>query len=294
MADRCRRPSAAQLGSFVFRLYARYRSIDPGCARKPGRSTIVVSTDHSTMWTPGKLLLAALPPASLGGVLVALVTNASRDRWLPVAAFLATAVVAEACFLIGRLALRRRTRRLKQVEVPFGAQQGRPLWLSIVAPVTIVGCGAAGGAIAAAVSLPRVGIGVLLIFCVVAAVGSRLMSQMSLRALTFEAAGLRLHVRGGSCVVPWKTIAGVGRAGPDHMQIVELRLTDTDFVMAAEPRDDRVQSRIRSLVRESEGARRKLILMPWTGGLDGLTIARTVGAAVRRTDNPTDSPNRFS
>jgi hypothetical protein len=237
------------------------------------------------MSTPGRLL-AVLLPASLVSVSLALAASASRDRWLPVAAFLASGVVAEAYVLIGRLALRRRTRRLQEVEVCVGAQQGRPLWISMLAPIVIVGGGAVGGAIAAAVGFPTLGLGVLLISCIVAAIGAGLMFARSPRALTFEAAGLRLHVRGGTCVVPWTTIAGIGRAGPDHMQIVELRLRDTDFVIAAtEPKEDGVRSRIRSLVREGNGTRRKLILMPWTGGLDGLTIARTVAAAVRK-DEP--------
>jgi hypothetical protein len=118
---------------------------------------------------------------------------------------------------------------------------------------------------------------------------------MSPRALTFEPTGLRLHVRGGSCVLPWTKIAGIGRAGPDHMQIIELRLRDTDFVIAAAPPiEDRVRSRIRSFVREESGARRKLVLMPWTGGLDGLTIARTVATAVRGKDDPIGSSDRLN
>ena len=71
-------------------------------------------------------------------------------------------------------------------------------------------------------------------------------ARADLRGRRPALARARGHLRGS-----WTTIAGIGRAGPNHMQIVELRLRDTDFVIAAtEPQEDRVRSRIRSLVEK--------------------------------------------
>jgi hypothetical protein len=199
-----------------------------------------------------------------------------------VAAFLAVAVLADAFFCTGTIAQHRRAWRLRHADVAFGIRHDQPLWMQMVAPSVIIGFGAVSGAIAAVTGFPNVGVGILSIVSVLAFVGTILMFRMSPRGLTFEAGGLRLHVGGESFVITWTAVVGIDRTGPDHMQIILLRLADTNLIVASnESNKDRIRFRTKFLVQERRGTRGNLILMPWTGGLDGSTIARMVAAAMR-------------
>ena len=215
-------------------------------------------------------------------MLLAIAAGASRARWLPVAAFLALAVVADAYWWVGMRAERRRAWRLRRIEVAFGVRHDAPFWTAMVETSLVVGVGALMAAIAAATGFPSVGVGVLLMFLAMSAFMSVVRSRMSPCGLTFEAHGLRVHITGGSFVIPWTTIAGIDRIGPDHTQIIHLRLTDATAVIAShEPKSDRMRARVETIVEGRSRGGGKVMLMPGTGGLDGHTIARTIEDARR-------------
>ena len=241
----------------------------------------MAGAEQRDRWRRGARLGSIFPPAALAAVLLALAAGASRARWLPVGMFLALAVVADAYFWLGWRAERRRAWRLRQMEVAFGIRHDEPLWMAMLVSSMAVVFGAIGGAIPSALGFPSVGVGVLLMFLAMAATMSFLKLRMTPRGLTFERRGLRIHVGGGSFVVPWMAIAGVTRVGPDHMQIIELRLTDAAEVIAShEPKNEKIRSRVESVVEKRADNGGKVMLMPGTGGLDGVTIARTIEAAM--------------
>jgi hypothetical protein len=227
-------------------------------------------------------LIAALVPAALAAVLLALAAGASRARWLPVAAFLAVAVAAVAYFWVGTSAQRRRAWRLRQTEVPFGVHLSEPLWMVLIIPFMATGLGALLAAVAAATGFPSVGVGVLFIFVVGGGFIPFAEFGVARRALMFESEGLRVFVLGGSFRVPWTAISHVDAIGPDHTQILHLHLTETSGILGShEPDDPRLRARVDSYLHKRRGGGAELMLMPWTGGLDGPTLARTIHAARR-------------
>jgi hypothetical protein len=230
-----------------------------------------------------------LPGGALACVLLALAAGAPRGRWLPVAAFLAIAALANGYFWLGGRLQRRRTQRVRQTEVAFGVRHTQPLWMTLILPSLALAMGALLAALVAAVGFAGVAAGVLLIFAGIAVFVPFATFGMAPRGLTFEADGLRIHIGGGgSFVVPWTAIAHIDGIGPDHSQILHLRLIDADAIIAShEPNDPRVRVRVESFVQRSgDGAR--LTMMPWTAGLDGPTIARTIYAAKHGTADRTN------
>jgi hypothetical protein len=222
----------------------------------------------------------ALPLLPFGGVLLALAAGASRARWLPVAGFLAVTATGDVYFWVGARLQLRRAWRQRQVELPWGIQHRAPLWMPLMRVLAALATGAVIAAVPAAVGFPRVGLGVLSIFAIVAAGAP--FAELGPRALTFEADGLRFHVRGGSFVVPWTAIDRVERIGPDHAQLIRLHVADaTRIIDSFEPKDPRILPRVESCIAKSSGGGGRLLLMPWTAGLDGPSIARTIEAAIR-------------
>jgi hypothetical protein len=209
-------------------------------------------------------------------VMLAIAGGASPQRWRPVAGFLAVAATAPITFWLDMRMQRRRMWRLRTSDVARGVRLTQPFWIRLSLVFPMAGVGALPAAVAAAVGFPGVAIGVFLTFAALAAWMPFVQFGMSPRALTFDAGGLRVHIRGGSFVVPWTTIAGVECIGPDHMQMVRLRLSDTTALVASAPSRPRVRAAVETLVREGGGPQGRLTFMPWTAGLDGPTLARTI------------------
>jgi hypothetical protein len=210
-------------------------------------------------------------------VLLALAAGAPWRRLGPVAAFLLVDIVAAIGERAGAFLALGRAWRLRHREVPWGTRLRRPLWMLLPETSLAVMVGAILATVAAALGFPGVGFGVLLTF-VAFAVWMALLERLgSPAALTFEPAGLRAHMAGASFLVPWTDIARVGRLGPEHMQMIMLHIRDARAVVdSAEPRDLRTKARVRRCLGDGRFA-----LWPWTGGLDGPTLVRTIEGARR-------------
>ena len=144
-----------------------------------------------------------------------------------------------------------------------------------------LGAGALLGAVAATLGFPGVGLGALLT-CAVLGLGLPFAEfGMSPRGLTLQSSGLRVHFRGVTFLVPWTTIARVEQVGPDHSQMIRLRVRDAAVVVeSADPNSPLGRSRVERIVKEGSGPEGQIIFTPWTAGLDGPTLARTIRAAV--------------
>jgi hypothetical protein len=226
-------------------------------------------------------LSVGLPLAALGSVLLALASGAPPGRWWPVAAFLGVTLSASLYYWAFLRMSFRRSQRLRQIEVSWDVRLTKPLWISLMMAFLPLGAGALLGAVAATLTFPGVGLGALLTFIVVGLGVSFAELGMSPRGLTFEHGGLRVHFRGATFLVPWTTIARVEQIGPDHSQMIRLRVTDTAVVVeSAEPNSPLGRSRVERIVKEGSGPEGQIIFTPWTAGLDGPTLARTIRAAV--------------
>jgi hypothetical protein len=222
----------------------------------------------------------ALPLIPFGGVVLALLAGASRARWLPVAGLLAVTATGDVYFWVGAQLRFRRSARQRQADVPWGVEHRAPFWMSLMNVLLALATGAVIAAVPAALGFPRVGAGVLAIFAIVA-VGVPF-AVPSPRALTFEPRGLRCHVRGGSVVVSWSAITKVDYAGPDHAQVILLHVADADAVIAShEPQHPALLPRIQACIGRDAGGTGQVMLMPWTGGLDGPSLRRALDGAMR-------------
>jgi hypothetical protein len=204
-----------------------------------------------------------------------------------VAAFLAVAVIGAVSLRTHLWMMRRRASRQRQSELAWGVRHSQPLWMPLANALLALGVGALIAAIPAAIGFPGVGVGVLLVFAIVAA--GTVLVGVGPRALTFEPEGLRLHVRGGSFVVPWTAIDRVERIGPEHTTLLRVHVFDARLVIdSCEPNDPHVLPRVESCVSKAGGGGGEIAFMPWTAGIDGVSLARTIEGALR---GQTDQPN---
>jgi len=237
-------------------------------------------------WRRPARLIARLPSLALDGVLLALGAGAARAKWIPVAVFLGVAAAAHGTFWIGKRLEGRRASRLRQAEIAFGVRLEMPLWIVMVQSWFLIFFGGAFGAIAAALGSLRIGVGIFAIFTALTVLMLSTTFDSSPRALTFEAGGLRLHLRRASLFVPWTALTGVERVGPAHAQKVRLRFDAARVTIDAAPKDPRARASLEALARGKGGAAPEITLEPWVAGLDALTIARTIEAAVQREGDP--------
>jgi hypothetical protein len=223
-----------------------------------------------------RLVIIGVPFAALALVLAFLAAGVAPRRLEPVAVFLAVAAAASLAQLgAGRLSARR-ARRLRAREVPWGIRLDRPWWLSTPEVAVALELGAMLAAVLALCDAPGIGAGVLLMFAIIGLGMPITQARMAPRALTFEDGGLRVHVSGGAFLVPWSTVTAVETVGPDHMQFTTLRLTAREAIeQTVTPDTPRMRERIAELFREA-GSGGKLLLLHWTGGLDGQTLARAL------------------
>jgi hypothetical protein len=227
------------------------------------------------------LLFVVLPLAAFGGVTLALWVGFSPVRLRPVAGFLGIAAMESTYFWVALRMTHRRAKRLRSAQVPWRVRLAKPFWISLIQVSMMLVPGAVLGAVAAILGFPSFGLGALLTFAALAAWVPFAEFGMSPRGLTFEPGGLRIHIRGATFLVPWPTITKVERIGPDHSQMIRLHLKDSiGVIRAAQPDDPRARARVETFIGEGSGPDGQLILTPWTAGLDGPTLARTIGAAM--------------
>jgi hypothetical protein len=226
------------------------------------------------------LRLFVAPLIVLASVLVALAAGCAPTRLRPVAGFLAVAAAASTyVWATGRRSLRR-AHRQKQSDVPWNVRLTKPLWLTLSDSLTLLFPGAVLGAVAAIVGFPGIGVGALLTFAALSCWLPFANFGMTARGLTFEEGGLRVHLRGASFVVPWTSIKAVERLGPEHFSMVRLRLRETQAIVeSATPNVPKVRASVELFVREarSEG---QVMFIPWTAGVSGAVLARTIEAGI--------------
>jgi hypothetical protein len=219
---------------------------------------------------------------ALAGVLLAISLGASSRRLWPAVDFLfassAAAIYVEAVVHLAR----RRARHQRFAEVPRGIRLRRPVWMAIGDSLELLGLGASMGAGAAAAGSPGVGMGILLTFAAFCA-AMQIMPFGTHESLTFEADGLRVHIRGASFLVRWEAITKVDRGGSETNRLVYVGMDDIRPVMrSVEPNTPRMRFRARVAMGDEEEPAGKLTFVPWTAGLDGTELARAIYAAIDR------------
>jgi hypothetical protein len=88
--------------------------------------------------------------------------------------------------------------------------------------------------------------------------------------LSFHKEGLLVRQDNLRFTIGWGVVERVDVVGPNHYQTVVIHVKDVVSVTkTAEPATPAARSRIEALV-----GRQGLILTPWSGGLDGMTLIR--------------------
>ena len=209
--------------------------------------------------------------ATVAGLLTGLLPD---DRW-PLAGFLMVFAIGSSYYAIVNRLVRRRARRLKGSQIPWGVRLQKPLWISLKDGFLLLGAAAALGAVPAALAFPGVGVGICSTLVAFVASGMYFGGRAFAVGLTFEKPGLRVHLRGAQFLMPWSAIAGVNRQGPDLHQSITLRLfPGANVVGLLEPPTARARERLDLVL--GYGNDKRLWLPPWTAGLDGATLARAL------------------
>jgi hypothetical protein len=162
-----------------------------------------------------------------------------------------------------------------------GIRLTKPGWISAIDWLSMVGPAATLGAVAAAAGFASVGVGVLLTVTLIQLGVEFTSSGLSPGSLMFERDGLRVWVRGATFLVRWDAITSVDRAGSEGHRLTCLRIVDVDTVVrSVEPDTPRTRRRVWFTVADAEQPTGKLLLTPWTAGLDGPLLARAISAEV--------------
>lgn len=217
---------------------------------------------------------------ALAGVLIAIRVGVARDRMWHAADFLfvgsAAAIYVEAAFHLAK----RRGRRQRDREVPYGIRLQRPGWMRMGELASLLGPGATVAAALSGAGFLGVGVGVFLSSTAVF-VGMELAPFGVTEGLTFELEGLRFHLRGTTFLVPWGVITKVERGGSESHRLIYLGVGDIRPVLGSvEPDLPRMRFRARVILGDREPPSGRITLTPWTGGLDGPVLARAINAAV--------------
>jgi hypothetical protein len=224
-------------------------------------------------------LLRRLPFAGLALTALAVAAGVSLARVRVLALDLAIACLATAVWNLTGRAQRRRARQQRRAEVPRGVRLRQPLWTKL--DFLGVGLWVAGlaAALPASVGLTSVSVGVLLTVSAISIATTFSKTLMSPADLTFEEAGLRMHLGTVSFLVPWKAIARVEAVGPDHHRVVNLHIADRAALVASTvPATAAARQGVEAVLSTRKGAGVSLLMMPWTAGLDGVVLERAIEA----------------
>jgi hypothetical protein len=238
--------------------------------RQPTRAT-------ARKWTVAfKAAVQVLNVAVVATVLAAL-AGIAPGRTLPAAGFLVIYAAARGGSRLARRTMRRRTRVARAAGVPWGVRLERPIWARLIEPWTVVAAiGAVVAAALAAVGLPGVGLGLLLGFVAIGTTGMVGQDSIAVTRLTFETAGLRLHLQKGSLPVPWAAITAVEPWAASDL--VVLRVSDPAAIVAGLAPDTPDSRKDLPPLLEKEG---KIWLAAGPGGLDVDALAAAIEAARR-------------
>ena len=164
--------------------------------------------------------------------------------------------------------------------MPWGVRLRKPMWLSTPEMTVPLELGGLLAALVGLVGFPGIGAGVLVTFLVFASMVPLFAFGMSPRALIFEQEGLRVELRHAAFVVPWASLTRIESVGPEHMNMTILGLADTEAIVAtAVPATPEARARVANVFADITNRGPELMLMSWTGGLDGRTLRRALDAA---------------
>jgi hypothetical protein len=226
------------------------------------------------------LAILLAPIAALAGVLAVLGAGVAPARLRPVAIDLAFAAVASILYFAITYVSKRRARRLRGTEVPWGVRLRKPIWLSTPEMTIPLELGGLLAALVALVGFPGIGAGVLVTFLILSSMMPLMAFGASTRALTFETEGLRIEMRHVTFVIPWASLTRSERIGPEHTNMTMLGLADTEAIVAtAVPATPEARARVANVFADITNRGPELMLMSWTGGLDGRTLRRALDAA---------------
>jgi len=217
-----------------------------------------------------------LPWVGLALVGVALGAGAPLARVRVVAAELILAGVASGHVWLGGRATTRRARRQRAGGLPWGIRLRQPIWLRLYEPALGLACGGLLAAAPGALGLPAFSIGV---FLTVAAIGFAfpLFSDvLTPSGLTFAEDGLRVHFRRFDFRVAWTDIVHLEAIGPDHFTMLMLHLEEPARILASVQPSTPAARRRAEMVMGKQGGRTSLMLMPWTGGVDGVALMQAI------------------
>jgi hypothetical protein len=218
--------------------------------------------------------LFVAPTLALAAVLLAIWAGGSPRRLWPVAGFLMAWAGSAAYRAVANRALRRRMSRQQRAPVPRDVQLTKPLWIRLDELLTLVGVASIAGTVAAALGFSGVGVGILLV--AVAAIVFGRVTAFGTSGFTFESAGLRVHLGAASCLVPWGSIREVETMGPDQFVALRMVIDDVDEVCeGVAPSSPRNRKRAQMLL-SGRTSRGEVLFMPWTGGIEGQTLARAI------------------
>jgi hypothetical protein len=224
-----------------------------------------------------RVVVRFLDGATAIAVLAALL-GVAPGRTLPAAAFLLVYAAVRGGNVLARRAMGRRARTARAADVPWGVRLEKPIWMWLAElPMALVAIGAVLAAAVAVIGFPGAGLGVLLGFGGLAAMGLTAQESMAVTRLTFEVAGLRLHLAKASLLVPWARIAGVDPTVPN--EILTVQVTDAPAVLRGLSPDTAEARKSLPFLLEKHG---KIWLGAWAGGFDAETLTAAIESARRR------------
>jgi hypothetical protein len=159
----------------------------------------------------------------------------------------------------------------------------RPMWIPLQETFQVVAVGAALGAGSALTGFPWVGVGIVLALGALGIVGAAPLTGA--RALTFEPAGLRVHLRRGHCLVPWSAVVDVSATAASRSRVafVSIEVSDPGAIYASlAPDTKKMRTALWVLLALGKPAGRTFWFGEWTAGLDSETLARAVREATGR------------
>jgi hypothetical protein len=140
--------------------------------------------------------------------------------------------------------------------------------------IGLLSLGAALGAVASLLGFLWVGIGILFTFAAFLVFILCTTSLFVAGDITFESTALRIHLPKGEFLVPWNAIGRIEKLGHDQYHMVGIHITDRRRIIeSAKPGAARKHVEAILSGPEPEG---RLVLTPWIGGLDGVTLARAL------------------
>ena len=221
---------------------------------------------------------------AVSALAVAIALNARHrlpDRFLTLMVFLLCWTFAAGYVALARYTERRRSKYPRRSEAVLGVRLSLSYWLLLGDSLQMVAGGSVLAAASAVAGYPGIGIGLFMPVAALAAAVYVTSTRIGIVAVTFETAGLRLQARGAAAFFSWSNIEGVERDQKSTLRtIVYLRVRDPGaLVETIEPNNPKAEQRFRTFALGPDG---KVLLPPWIGGLDGLSLEHKISAAKLR------------